>query len=681
MAFGTGYVQRRRRSSPKRRNSDERLKATLAGLGATAAAIAAAKAARSGKHHGEVVAVKQRKSSDRPRPGSRYGDDEWEDLPDDGTSDSSSDAGLVYGDYDWRKGKSQESLVSNGSGTNKWGWRWGFGQKKRRSSDNLYNNIASTSLIGPAAAGATAAVVAGAASQSKLGRHDSESSSVHTLQTVYPVASNDPTTFDARRTSSIQTPQPLITSGPGAVSLQQPQPIQQVPGSIYTSQAPSQPGYAAPSGPLVFSQIPGQFPYPAQSVTQNVVVQAAQPAVHPPLPRRANSSPIQTSSWKRDAAIAGLGAAAGAAAIAAVKNKDDAPSSPKSVGFNFTKEQADRHEREHRKEQNLRDAEDRRRREQQIREEDDRREEEARRRREQQRRDDEARRAEDDRRREQLRRDDERQREEERRRSELLRQQEEARKYMEAERLAKAEAERRADERRRQQDDLRARDARDAEEQAHREREARAESQRRADAEAEAEQTRRERLEAERREAELFEAKRREERMRDRDSQQYSNRYSNGREQPRLEEQRTGTSVSSVASDVRRKEKELERREFDIVQPDTSKSSVAGAVAAGAAAAITGAAISSYKSKEKKEKSRDRERRECSSTVKNVTPSSTTTSNTKIYEPSQITTVEPSSVVTYAPSNLQQDYADDDIFDPNLFKKQPTSTATPSTLR
>ncbi|OAL01300.1 hypothetical protein IQ06DRAFT_293396 [Phaeosphaeriaceae sp. SRC1lsM3a] len=246
---------------------------------------------------------------------------------------------------------------------------------------------------------------------------------------------------------------------------------------------------------------------------------------------------------------------------------------------------------------------------------------------------------------------------------------------MEAERLAKVEAERRTDERRRQEDELRAREARDAEEQSRREREARAESQRRADAEAEAEQIRRERLDAERREADRIEAKRRDDSTRDRDSQQYSNRYSNDRDHPRLEEQRTGTSISSVASDVRRKEKELERRERDVVQPDTSKATVAGAVAAGAAAAITSAAISSYKGKEK-EKSRDRQRRDSSSNVKNVTPSSVTVPSTKTYEPSRVSTVEPSSVVTYAPSNLQQDYADDDIFDPNLFKKQPTTTAT-----
>jgi serine/arginine repetitive matrix protein 2 len=721
MAFGTGYVQRRRRSSPKRQNSDERFKATLgpkrqtseerlkvtlAGLGATAAAIAAAKAKRSsGKHHGDVVAVKEhrhvRKGSDRQRPASRYGDDEWEDLPDDDTSDSSSNGGLVYGDYDWRKGKSQESLVSNGSGTNKWGWRWGFGQKKRRSSDNLYDNIANTSFIGPATAGAAGAIT-GTAIATKLGRHDSESSSVHTLQTVYPVASNDPTTFDARRTSSIPPPQPLITSGPGAISLQQPQPMTQVPGAMYTSQAPSQPSYTAPAGPPVFSQPSSQASYPTQHQSQTIIVQAAQPSVHPPLPRRANSSPIQTSSWKRDAAIAGLAATAGAAAIAAARNNDRTPSSPSNVRFNLTKEQSDKDERERRREENRRDDDDRRRREQERKEEDARRDEENRRRQEQQLREEEARRLEDDRRREQLRREDEAHREGERRRHELLRQQEEARKYMEVERLAKLEAERRADERRRQQDEIRAREAREAEEQTRREREARAEAQRRIDQEAEAEQIRRERREAEQRDMDRLEARRRDVEAREaqeaaerdrieRDAQQYASRYNNERDQRKIEEQRTGSSVSSVATVVRRKEKELEEREREVMQPDTKKSTVASAVAAGAAAAITSAAISSYKGKEKekeKEKNREREhRRDSSSTVKNVAPSSVKAyepTKVKTYEPSNVTTVEPSkpktfepsSVVTYAPSNLQQDYADDDIFDPNLFKKQPADTTS-----
>lgn len=806
MAFGTGYVRRRQRASPKRRSSEERLKATLAGLGATAAAIAAAKAGKAtSKRHSEVVAVKEhrygRKSNDRHRPASRYGDDEWEDLPDDDTSVSSGNGGLVYGDYDWKKGKSQESLVSNGSGTSKWGWRWGFGKKKKQSSDNLYDNIANTALIGPVTAGAAGALT-GTAIGSQLGRHDSESSSVQTLQSVYPVAPNDPTAlFDARRTSLVQTPQPLITSGPGSINLQQPQPMHQVPGAIYSTQASSQVSFVAPAGPPVFSQASYQAPYPTQFQTQNVIVQTPQLPGNPPLPRRANSSPIQSSSWKRDAAIAGLAATAGAAAFAAAKANDRPASDVSNVRFNLTQEQVAKEQRERRREQDRRDEEETRRRDLQRREDDARREEEERVRREQQRReddvrreeaervsrdqkrreeeervqrdqqrrDDETRRLEEDRHREQLRREQETLLEEqERRRLELQRQQEEAIKYRDAERLAKSEADRQLEERRRQQEEMRARETREAEELERQQRDARIEAQRKQDLEAEIVQTRRERRETERREAEELERQQRdarieaqrkqdleaevvqtrrerreterreterieaarrdaeiredaERRRREREAQDYSDGYSSGRDRRPLEPQPTGSSVSSVATDVRRKEKELQDRERDLVEPDSWKSTAAGAVAAGAAAAITSAAISSYKDKDKKKDRREERKRDSSSSsktsepskaktvepskaksvasskvkavesskVKTVEPSKTKTvapsqvktvepsnaktvapSQVKTIEPSQVKTIEPSKVVTYEPSRIAQDYFDDEVFDPNLFKKK-----------
>ncbi|KAF2631406.1 hypothetical protein BU25DRAFT_407055 [Macroventuria anomochaeta] len=685
MAFGSGFVRRTKtkRSSHnlKKQSSDERLKATLAGLGATAAAIAVAKANRRniGKPESEVVAVRERRSrqrsSDRRRPGatSQYGDDEWEDLPDNGTSSSASDGDLVYGDLDLRKTQSRESLNSNGSGTNKWGWRWGFGKKKRRSSDNLYDNIASTSLARPAAAGAIGAAAAAGVAASRLSHHDSESSSQHTLQTVYPVASNDPTSFDARRTSLISTPQALVTTGPGAISLQQPQPMHQVPGSIYSTQPTSQQGYTAPAGPPVFSQVPIP-PYPMQAQAQNIIINNHQHSAPPALPRRANSSPIQKSSWKKDVAIAGLAATAGAAAIVAAKGSDsDRPSSAQSnVRFNLTKEQAAKDARERRKEQDRKDEEDDRRRAQQQRDDDLRREEEERRRHE-----DELRAAEDERRREQLRREDDLRRaedlrrdEDERRRRELQRQQEEARKFMEVERLAKIETDRLEAERRRQHDEMVARETQEAEDRDCREREARAEAQRRDALEREEEQRRRER-----REAEAIEAERREAEIRaDMDRRRREeDRFDSDRDRRRLDYQPTGSSVNSVATDVRRKEQELQDRERDLVKPDAWKSTAAGAVAAGAVAAITSAAISSHKDKGKEREQRRENWRDTSSSEKEIEPSYQT------YKPSKAIEYEPSSVKTYEPSYAQiepskiaQDYADEDIFDPNMFKKETT---------
>lgn len=606
MAFGSGFVRRtkKKRSARdlKKQTSDERLKATLAGLGATAAAIAVAKANRRnvGKSEAELVAVRERRSrrdSDRRHgAGSRYGEDEWEDLPDDGTSSSDSNADLVYGDLDLRKTQSRESLNSNGSGTNKWGWRWGFGKKKKRSSDNLYDNIANTSLARPAAAGAISAAAAGVAA-SRLSRHDSETSSQQTLQTVYPVASNDPSTFDARRTSVISTPQALVTTGPGAISLQQPQPMHQVPGSIYTTEPPAHSGYTAPVGPPIFSQVPGP-PYPVHGQSQSITVNNYQNPPHPGSLRRVNSSPIQKSSWKKDVALAGLAATAGAAAIVAAKGSDsDRPSSSQSnVRFNLTKEQAAKDARERRREQ-------------------DRLDEEEDRRRTQQQRDDELRRDED-----------------ERRQRELQRQQDEARKYMEAERLARIETERLEVERRRQHDEMVAREMEEAEDRDRREREARADAQRRDALEREEEQRRRERREADALEADKRDAERRA----DADRQ-------------RRDDDRYGSDRDSGRSDA-------------------WKSTAANAVAAGAAAVITGAAISSIKDKGKEREQRRENWRDTSSSEKEVAPSY------QAYKPSKVVeykAYEP-SYAQIEPSKVAQDYADEEIFDPNIFKKETT---------
>ncbi|KAF1979913.1 hypothetical protein BU23DRAFT_108508 [Bimuria novae-zelandiae CBS 107.79] len=687
IAFGQGFVQRKKR--PTRRTSEEKLHATLAGLGATAAAIAAAKAARNGsRHHSEVVAVRENRHQTHGRRrrqsgSSRYGDvdADWEDLPDGDTTDSGSvSSGLAFGDFDLRKTKSRESLNSNGSGTSKWGWRWGSKkQTKKPSSESLYNAGANTSLIGPAAVGA----VAGAAIGTGLHRHESSASSNVSLQQVFPVqASADPTSFDAWRTSSAPTPQPLVTSQSGPMSIQQPQPMHQVPGSIYSTQAPPQPGYTAPSGPPVFSQ-PGPSQYSS---------------FHHPAPlRRANSSPVQ-SSWKRDATIAAVGAGLAGAAVASVKR--DRTSSPASnVRFDFTEEQARKERKRHADEE--RDEEDDRRRRL---DETERREQE--RRKAELQRQQEAREEAEERRR---RLDETDRREQERRKIELQRQQEEARRYLEAERLAKQEAEHREAERRREeeakgrreQEERIARRAREkAEEQERREHELRLAAERTRQLELEEEQKRRERIEQERRAAEQRkrvlgfeeEQKRRERRETDRraaeqretekreaeiqqdlerrrrEAEEYANRYKNERDRrPPLEQQRTG---SSIASDVRRKERELEDRERDIVQPDTWKTPVAAATVAVAAAAITSAAISSSKRDDRRSKTSSAKIVEPAA-VKEIAPSAAISSkhDDRRRKTSSVKTVEPAAVKEIAPSMIAQDYADDDIFDPNIFKK------------
>ncbi|KAF2445827.1 hypothetical protein P171DRAFT_274071 [Karstenula rhodostoma CBS 690.94] len=739
IAFGEGFVRPKKRPEkrPSRRSSDEKLNATLIGLGATAAAIAAAKAGRnSGRHRPEVVAVRENRHQTQSRyrrqsGASRYGNvdaDGWEDLPDDDTTDSGSiSSGLAFGDHNLYKTKSRESLNSNGSGTSKWGWRWGSKKEKKKkpSTESLYSADANNSLIGPPAA---VGAVAGTAIGAGLHRQDSSASSIPSLQHVVPVQlTADPNSFDARRTSSLPTPQPLLTSQSGPMTIQHPQPMHQVPGAIYSTQAPPQPGYVAPSGPPVFSQPPYPTPFDYPQL--------------PAPPRRANSSPVQSSSWKRDTAlVAATGGLAGAA-ISSFKNKDrpSRPSSSQSnVRFGFTEEQA-RKERQRLKDDDRDEDEDRRR-----------------------------------------RLDETERREQERRKLELQRQQEEARKYQEAEQLAKLEIERRETERRheqevkerREQEERIARKAREkAEEQERREHEARVAEQRRRELELEEEQKHRERLEQERhmaeqrkreleleeeqkhrerleqerhmaeqrkRELELeeeqkhrerleqerhmaeqrerdleleeeqklqehleqerrmaeqrrrdfefeqeLEQKRRERReldrlvaeqreaeqreaelqqdlerrRREREAEEYSSRYENDRERRALEQQRTG---SSVASDVRRKEQELEDRERAIVQPDIWKKPAAVATAAATAAAITSAAISSSKHDDRRAKKSERTSKHNDRRVREI-------------EPSPVKTIEPAAVRTIAPSMVAVDYADDDIFNPDIFKKRRAS--------
>ncbi|KAF2711491.1 hypothetical protein K504DRAFT_221552 [Pleomassaria siparia CBS 279.74] len=261
LIFGEAYVKKR--AKPKsRRNSDEKFKANILALGAAAGALAAAKARNNSKRP-EVVAVREsrngRRLDDRRRGGasSRYADDEadeWEDVLDDDSSDSGSvSSGLAFGDYNWKNGKSQESLASNDSGTSKWFWRWGNrDKKKKKSTENLHNAGSSSSLIGPVVTGTAAGALIGAG----LSRHDSSASSAHTLHSVYPIQTSDVAAFDARpmSTSTNATSQPYVNPRSDGNNMYQPQPVYHIPGSMYATQGPPPPSYVTPEGPPVFSQ-------------------------------------------------------------------------------------------------------------------------------------------------------------------------------------------------------------------------------------------------------------------------------------------------------------------------------------------------------------------------------------------------------------------------------------------
>lgn len=602
LAFGGSTLSRRsstlsRRNSgrKKRRDSDEKLNAALVGLGATAAALAATQGRD--KHHGkrrpELVAVREgkgkvhsaRHSSERTRmPGSFIGsgsdDDEegWESASDDESDTESMDSGLAFGDFGPRSRKSVESLRSDVSGTNKWSWRWGSkkDKQKRKSQDSLRAGA------GLAGAGIVGAGLGAAASDAR-----SSASSVPTsLQTVYPVATSDPTAFEAvRRSASVssqqqgQYGQPYIASRPDPVPLQQPQPIMPVSNApVYTTQAAwaPTPTYTAPSGPPVFSNGLGNKAPPTSFPGQPGHSEFDE--MRPVPPRRANSSPIH-SSTKRDLAIAGAAAAATAGVIAAAhsgssstsKRRTSSPpvagkrtGSPSSVRFDLTDDQRERDDKERRKE---------------------------------------LKRKEEDR----AERERERERERQRERELQLERERELERQREYERLRRVEEETRIEERRqKEQADREVAARREAEEAQARER-ARQEAEDKANLDRETQRILRERAEAaeaaaarevaareemERRRLEHEAATRARERL---EREIYEHEFNRKREEEE-EARRQQEREEKLNYDIESRHRELRERERDVVEPEEHSwkgPAVAAAAGIAAGAAVAGMAHSS----------------------------------------------------------------------------------------
>ncbi len=249
-----GSRKKKHRSSkiPKSQEQDDReAKAALLGLGAAAAALAAKDSRQSHKTKGfkDLVAVKEtdnksRRQTDhgRNRKSSASSVEEgWVSASQD--EFSSVDSQLAFGDPG-RRG-SRESLSSQSSGTDKWGWRWGSKRKRKEAGPR---RMPSNDSNLPGVAGAAGAAMVGAAvmspDQYQAPRVDSTSS----LQHVYPVPTSDPGRFD------VQRDEPALSSRPEVVPIQHPQPITPVSSKIYSTQPPETHSYSAPSGPPVFSQ-------------------------------------------------------------------------------------------------------------------------------------------------------------------------------------------------------------------------------------------------------------------------------------------------------------------------------------------------------------------------------------------------------------------------------------------
>lgn len=267
LAFGTGFgAPRSERPSKSRRDDRRNANAALLGLSTVAAAAALATNGHSRPHHqnqrADLVAVKESrghgKRSEREQKYRRSSlsssseDDAWEDASEDDDSSTVS-SGLAYGGPGR---KSQDSLISEASGTGKWGWRWG--SKRSKKAPNYPLDIGASTI--PLAAPAVLSLHDNVADAPLAGydRGDGTASIVSSqpaMRHVYPTSTSDPSRFDISRQSSITSNQPLVTSRPSAIPLQQPQPIAPVSSTVYTSQPPYGHSYSAPTGPPVFSQV------------------------------------------------------------------------------------------------------------------------------------------------------------------------------------------------------------------------------------------------------------------------------------------------------------------------------------------------------------------------------------------------------------------------------------------
>ena len=198
------------------------------------------KAARSGKGP-ELVAVKESRNHDNgtsrglgPSKMS-YGsdtidEDGWEDASE---SEGSVDSRLAFG-----------AETSNG---------WGFWGRKTYKPLSRKSSIVDPRLFGPANSlhgivnqpvgfeevSWNSSTDFGQRGSIAVGPGESLNGSQSSLQRVYPVPTTDPTRFEAARSSVISGPEPYISSRPGPIPIQQPQPITPVSQSVYEPTYPA----------------------------------------------------------------------------------------------------------------------------------------------------------------------------------------------------------------------------------------------------------------------------------------------------------------------------------------------------------------------------------------------------------------------------------------------------------
>ncbi|THY25202.1 hypothetical protein D6D01_05129 [Aureobasidium pullulans] len=309
LAFGSRPIKNGQPSkTAARKSSDEHLKATLLGIGATAAALSAMQRSRPGSKISELKDVRNRSSRyDTKRSKHAANEEEgWESATED-ESDSAS-SGLAFGDYDikdkaLRRQPSSESITSQSSGTDKWSWRWRRKSDKKGSTDDMPHLHRDDSYAS----------------------RDPNVAASQPLRYVHPAPMSSPMHFEVHGPSSMPRAFPEQAYTAEAMPIQQPQPIMALRPSMFDTQ---------------------NLPYHAHPDQSSPRTSA-----RPPIPtelRRTQSSPISNHPI-RNAAIIGLAGVATAGILSNNKSRDR-DDSPSNVRFELTEKQAKKEERQQRKE-------------------------------------------------------------------------------------------------------------------------------------------------------------------------------------------------------------------------------------------------------------------------------------------------------------------------------------------
>lgn len=305
LAFGirpNKNVKPSRRATKK--SSDEHLKATLLGIGATAAALSAVQRGKSGSKKSETMRLRNQDILHTTQRTKRDTSEEegWESASD----DESISSGLAFGDLDGkvpRRQRSSESITSQSSGTDKWSWRWRRKPNKKVTTDDI-----SQTYRGHAPDGKTSDAVMS-----------------QPLQYVHPMPISSPMHSEARGHPSMPGAFPEQQYASEYISIQQPQPVMPLQSRIFGDQTP---------------------PHVSDHVEQPSPRVSTRPTIPTEL-RRTQSSPVSGHTM-RNAAIVGLAGAAAAGILSNGKSRfrDDSPS---NVRFELTEKQAKKEELQQRK--------------------------------------------------------------------------------------------------------------------------------------------------------------------------------------------------------------------------------------------------------------------------------------------------------------------------------------------